>query len=156
MNVNILVDADACPVKGIIEMIAREYQIPVIMFIDTSHELYSEYSKIVTVSQAPDAVDFALMNSAKKGDVVVTGDYGVAAMALGKGAFVIHQHGFLYTNDSIDRMLLERHLVKMNKKGGKRNPHIKGPKKRTSKDDVRFETIFRTLIENIIAGKEPI
>lgn len=147
---NILVDADACPVKGIIEKVAMEYQIPVIMFIDTSHELYSDYSKIITVSKAPDAVDFALMNTAKEGDIVVTGDYGVAAMALGKKAHAIHQHGMIYTNEGIDRMLFERHLVKVNKKSGKRNPHMKGPKKRTSEDDMRFEVTLRKLIVSIL------
>lgn len=144
----ILVDADACPVKKIIEKVAMEYEIPVTMFIDTSHELYSEYSEIVTVSKAPDAVDFALMNRAKKGDIVVTGDYGVAAMALSKGAYAIHQGGLLYTNDTIDRMLFERHLASVNRKSGKHGSHIKGPKKRTSNDDMRFETMFRKLILN--------
>lgn len=148
----ILVDADACPVKKIIERIANEFNIPVIMFIDTSHELYSDYSEIITVSKAPDAVDFALMNRAKKGDIVVTGDYGVAAMALSKCAHAIHQGGMLYTNDNIDRMLLERHLSKVNRKSGKRNPHIKGPKKRTSEDDMRFEKMLRNLIESTLPG----
>ena len=146
----ILVDADACPVKKIIEKVAKEYQIPVTMFIDTSHELYSEYSEIVTVSKAPDAVDFALMNRAKKGDVVVTGDYGVAAMALSKGANAIHQGGMIYTNETIDRMLFERHLASVNRKSGKHGSHMKGPKKRTSNDDMRFETMFRKLIFDLL------
>ena len=146
----ILVDADACPVKKIIEKLAMEFNLPVTMFIDTSHELYSEYSEIITVSKAPDAVDFALMNQAKKGDIVVTGDYGVAAMALAKGAYAIHQGGMLYTNDNIDRMLLERHLVKVNRKSGKRNPHIKNQKKRTSTDDMRFEMMLRNLIQTTL------
>lgn len=146
----ILVDADACPVKKIIEKVAKEYQIPVTMFIDTSHELYSEYSEIVTVSKAPDAVDFALMNRAKKGDVVVTGDYGVAAMALSKGANAIHQGGMIYTNETIDRMLFERHLASVNRKSGKHGSHMKGPKKRTSNDDMRFEMMFRKLIFDLL------
>ena len=150
----ILVDADACPVKKIIEKIAMEYHVPVTMFIDTCHELYSDYSEIIIVSKAPDAVDFALMNQAKKGDIVVTGDYGVAAMALSKGANAIHQGGMLYTDDKIDRMLLERHLAKVNRKSGKRNPHIKGPKKRTSEDDMRFEIMLRDLIRSILKNIE--
>lgn len=49
-----------------------------------------------------DAVDFALVNLCKKSDLVVTQDYGVAAMALSKGAYAIHQSGKWYTNDNID------------------------------------------------------
>lgn len=145
----ILVDADACPVKKIIEKIAMEYKVPVTMFIDTSHELSSTYSEIVTVSTARDAVDFALMNRAHKGDVVVTGDYGVAAMALSKGAYAIHQGGMIYTNETIDRMLFERHLASVNRKSGKHGTRMKGPKKRTSNDDVRFEAVFRKMISEL-------
>ena len=66
----IIVDADACPVKDIIETVAKELKIPVIMMIDTSHILTSDYSEIVTVSKAPDAVDFAVINRAAKGDII--------------------------------------------------------------------------------------
>lgn len=55
-----------------------------------------------------DAVDFSLINLCKKGDIVVTQDYGVAAMALGKGAYGIHQFGRWYTNENIDQLLMER------------------------------------------------
>lgn len=82
----ILVDADACPVKGIIVKIARQYKLPVTMVIDTSHELNDSYSTVITVDKARDSVDIALINLVKTGDIVVTQDYGVAAMALGKKA----------------------------------------------------------------------
>lgn len=55
-----------------------------------------------------DAVDFSLINLCKKGDIVVTQDYGVAAMALGKGAYGIHQSRRWYTNENIDQLLMER------------------------------------------------
>lgn len=132
----ILVDADACPVKDIIESIARKRSIPVTMFIDTSHILSSDYSEIIMVSKAPDAVDFALINHLKKGDIVVTQDYGVGAMALGKGAYAIHPSGKLYTNDNIDAMLMERDIKKRQRRTGVR---IRGhSKKRTTQDDNRF------------------
>ena len=57
------------------------------------------------------AVDFALLNLCQKGDVVVTQDYGVAAMILGKGAYGIHQSARYYTNQNIDTLLMERHLA---------------------------------------------
>ncbi|MCG8401890.1 MAG: DUF188 domain-containing protein, partial [Firmicutes bacterium] len=78
----ILVDADACPVKEIILKIAKQNNIPVIMAVDTSHEIHDDYSKVITVDKARDSVDIALINLIKPGDLVVTQDYGVAAMAL--------------------------------------------------------------------------
>ena len=128
----ILVDADACPVKEIIEKVAREYNIKVIMLIDSSHILYSDYSEIYTVGQGKDAVDIALINKTEQSDIVVTQDYGVAALALGKGAYAINNNGLIYTNDNIDRMLFERHISSRIRRGGgrisgfrKRNPNIK-------------------------------
>jgi uncharacterized protein YaiI (UPF0178 family) len=139
----ILVDADACPVKDIIEEVATELQLPVLMFIDTSHILYSAYSEIVLVSKAPDAVDFALINRTVKGDIVVTQDYGVAAMALGRGAFAIHQNGRVYTDNNIDQLLMERDIAKKLRRAGER---IGGhTKKRTAADDEHFKTAFHTL-----------
>lgn len=139
----ILVDADACPVKEIIEAVAQRYKLPVIMFIDTSHILSSGYSEIVSVSKAPDAVDFALINRTAKGDVVVTQDYGVAAMALGKGARAIHPGGKIYTDSNIDVMLMERDIAKKCRRSGER---IKGhTRKRTAEDDSRFERAFEAL-----------
>ena len=52
---------------------------------DTNHVLSSDYSEIRIIGAGADAVDFALINLCHKGDIVVTQDYGVAAMALGKG-----------------------------------------------------------------------
>ena len=63
-----------------------------------------------------DAVDYKLISICHKGDIVVSQDYGVAAMALGKGAYAIHQSGKWYTNENIDQMLMERRLNK-NQKG---------------------------------------
>lgn len=142
----ILVDADACPVKGIIIKVARERSIPVTMFIDTSHILQDGYSEVVTVDKSRDSVDIALVNRVAKGDVVVTQDYGVAAMALPKGAKAISQNGLVYTNDNIDRLLFERHLgQKIRRSGGKTS----GPRKRTKEDDERFEAAFRSLMAQI-------
>lgn len=87
----ILVDADACPVIPTVERVAKKYDIPVTLLCDTNHVLESDYSEIRIIGAGADAVDFALVNQCKRGDIVVTQDYGVAAMALGKGAYAIHQ-----------------------------------------------------------------
>ena len=108
----ILVDADACPVVSIVEHIAEKYGIPVILLCDTNHVLQSEYSDVKVIGAGVDAVDFALVGLCQEGDLVVTQDYGVAAMILGKGAYGIHQSGKWYTDKNIDRMLMERHISK--------------------------------------------
>jgi uncharacterized protein YaiI (UPF0178 family) len=144
----ILVDADACPVVGIIERVAKEYQIEVTLFCDTSHILNSNYSEIVTVSKGCDAVDFIIVQRGKKGDLVVTQDYGVAAMALGKGLYALHQSGKRYTNENIDQMMFERHMAKKARRTSK-HFRSKGPKKRTQTDDDYFEECLRRLMKEI-------
>lgn len=138
----ILVDADACPVKNIIEKVAKINEIEVIMLIDTSHILESDYSTIITVSQGRDAVDIELINKTVSGDIVITGDYGVATMVLGKKAFAINQNGRIYTNDNIDILMFERHLSRIQRGAGKRGKKIK---KRTREDNERFEESFMNL-----------
>lgn len=141
----ILVDADACPVVRIVEKIAKEQGIPVILLCDTNHVLHSEYSEVKVIGAGADAVDFALIALCKAGDIVVTQDYGVAAMALGKNAYGIHQSGKWYTNENIDQMLMERHLAKqIRRKSGKH--HLKGPSKRRKEDDEQFKTSFQRLL----------
>ena len=104
----IFVDADACPVINIVEDIATKYNIPVPLLCDTNHVLTSDYSEVIVVGAGADAVDYKLISICHRGDIVVTQDYGVAAMALGKGAFAIHQSGKWYTNENIDQMLIEK------------------------------------------------
>lgn len=147
-GMKIYVDADACPVVGIVEKIAKKYEIPVMLLCDTNHILTSDYSEVKIIGAGADAVDFALINLCKKGDIVVTQDYGVAAMALGKGAYGIHQSGRWYTNETIDQMLMERHLNKKARRSSGKN-HLKGPKKRTEEDDLRFEQSFERLIVKV-------
>lgn len=141
----IFVDADACPVVDIVEDIATKYNIPVTLLCDTNHVLTSDYSEVIVVGAGADAVDYKLISICHRGDIVVTQDYGVAAMALGKGAFAIHQSGKWYTNENIDQMLMERHLNKKARRASSRN-HIKGPRKRTEEDDQRFTESFEKLL----------
>ena len=141
----IYVDADACPVVGIVEETAKKYKIPVTLLCDTNHVLHSDYSDVVVVGAGADAVDYKLISICHSGDIVVSQDYGVAAMALGKGAYAIHQSGKWYTNDNIDQMLMERHLNKKARRSSHKN-HIKCPKKRTEEANERFAQSFEKLI----------
>lgn len=141
----IFVDADACPVVDIVEAIDEKYNIPATLLCDTNHVLHSDYSEVIVVGVGAGAVDYKLISICHKGDIVVSQDYGVAAMALGKGAYAIHQSGKWYTDENIDRMLMERHLNKKARRGSAKN-HIKGPKKRTNEDDERFAQSFEKLV----------
>ena len=145
----IFVDADACPVVAIVEKIAKEHNVPVTLLCDTNHVLSSAYSEVVIVGAGADAVDYKLISICHKGDIVVSQDYGVAAMALGKGAYAIHQSGKWYTNDNIDQMLMERHLNKKARRASQKN-HLKGPKKRTAEDDEYFRESFEKMILKVM------
>lgn len=132
----ILVDADACPVKEIIARLGRSRGVHVIMICDTSHIIRDGYSEVMTVDKARDSVDLALVNRLKPSDIVISQDYGVAAMALGKGCRVLNQNGMEYDEDNIDRLLFERHLAqKVRRAGGKTS----GNKKRSKENDSDFE-----------------
>ena len=147
----VFVDADACPVVGIIEKVAQEHNVSVTLLCDTNHVLSSDYSEVIVVGAGADAVDYKLISICHKGDIVVSQDYGVAAMALGKGAYAIHQSGKWYTNENIDQMLMERHLNKKARRASRKN-HLKGPRKRTSEDDERFRESFKKMIQVLQNG----
>lgn len=142
---DIYVDADACPVVRIVETVAQKHGIPVTLLCDTNHVLNSDYSQVKVVGAGADAVDYKLISMCRAGDIVVSQDYGVAAMALGKGAYAIHQSGKWYTDENIDQMLMERHLNKKARRSSGKN-HMKGPRKRTEEDDIRFAESFEKLV----------
>lgn len=144
----IFVDADACPVVKIIEKIAKKYSIGVTLLCDTNHILQSDYSEVRIIGAGADAVDYALVNMLCKGDVAVTQDYGVAAMVLTKGGYCIHQSGRIFTDENIGGLLMDRHLAKKARMSNSKH-HIKGPKKRTTDDDKRFEEEFEKLIAEL-------
>ncbi len=143
-----LIDADACPVTKIVENIAKMNDIELLLVCDTSHIITVDYGEVIVVSKGNDSADFYLVNKVSKGDIVVTGDYGVAAMALAKGGHPIHHSGKWFTSDNIDQMLFERHMSKKARKGSN-HYRGKGPKKRTPLDDKRFYESFLSLLSVI-------
>lgn len=143
----ILVDADACPVKEIIVRLASERNLPVTMLIDTSHEIHDGYSRVITVDKGRDSADIRLVNLIENGDIVVTQDFGVAAMALAKGAKVLNQNGMIYDNSNMDRLLFERALGQEVRRAGGRTGKIK---KRTKQDDEAFARALSRMIRESI------
>ena len=149
----IFIDADACPVVRETEEVAAKYSVPVVLLCDTNHVLHSDYSEVKVIGAGADAVDFALVNCCKAGDLVVTQDYGVAAMALGKKAYAIHQNGWQYTNENIERLLMERHLVKKARRASSKS-HLKGPRKRLAEDNWQYQEKLEHLLRKIREEKD--
>lgn len=141
----ILIDGDGCPVIDLTINIAKKFNIDVIIMCDTSHIFNKEGAKTMVFSKGADSVDFALINLVKKDDIVITQDYGLAAMAINKAYYVINQNGLIYTNDNIDRLLYNRHISKKIRKSGGR---VKGPKKRSNEDNINFENALIEICKN--------
>lgn len=71
-------------------------------------------------SKGADSVDFALVNLVNSDDIVITQDYGLAAMCLARGARPLSQDGMEYTAEDIDSLLLARHTAKKIRNSGGR------------------------------------
>ena len=142
----IFIDADGCPVTKLTVRVAKEKEIPCTIICDTSHMFDIPDVKVITVENGADSADFRLVNLVQKGDIAVTQDYGLAAMCLSKGAFVLHQDGKQYTEDNISGLLEFRAISKKIRKAGGR---LKGNPKRTPEQDLAFEAALRQLIESL-------
>lgn len=140
----ILIDADGCPVVDITLRVAKRYGVECIIFSDTSHVFEKEGARTVVCSKGADSVDFALVNRAMCGDLVITQDYGLAGMCLARRAAVFNQDGLQYTEDNIDALLHSRHVLsKIRESGGR----TKGPKKRGRVQDEAFERALIRYLE---------
>ncbi len=140
----ILIDADGCPVVDITLRVAKRYGVECIIFCDTSHVFEIEGAETVVCSKGADSVDFAIVNRAASGDLVITQDYGLAGMCLARNAAVFNQDGLRYTGDNIDALLHSRHVSRKIRESGGRT---KGPKKRARVQDEAFETALTQYLE---------
>lgn len=139
----ILIDADGCPVVELTLAVAAQFHTEVMLFCDTSHALHWPGVPTVTVEKGPDSVDFALINRLEAGDIVITQDYGLAAMCLARQGLPLNQNGLIYTAENIDALLAARHTAKKIRNAGGR---LKGPAKREQKQDIAFERSLRRLL----------
>jgi uncharacterized protein YaiI (UPF0178 family) len=139
----IIVDADACP-KSILRIcmeLGAKYKVPVWTVASFNHIIDSSHH--IMVGNASQETDIKIMNLANFGDVVITHDYGLAAMILSKQAWVIHPNGWEYKPDTINFLLEEREAKARFRRGGGRT---KGPKKRDLKDDKEFERCLENVL----------
>lgn len=139
----ILIDADGCPVVDEAASIAKQYQLECLILCDTSHSIERVGAQTLVFSKGADSVDFALVNLVRPGDIVITQDYGLAAMCLARNATTLDQNGMEYTADNIDALLLARHTAKKIRSSGGR---LKGPAKRTAAQDKAFSAALIQLL----------
>ncbi|MDF2655546.1 MAG: hypothetical protein K0R19_2020 [Bacillota bacterium] len=139
----LLIDADGCPVVDIAVGFAKKHRLECLILCDTSHVFEKEGASTLIFSKGADSVDFALVNIASSGDIVITQDYGLAAMCLSKQALVLNQDGKEYTVENIDGLLSFRHTAKKIRNAGGR---LKGPSKRTPAQDEAFKAALDRLL----------
>ena len=143
---NILIDADGCPVVDLTLQIAKQFGIPVIILCDTSHQIEREGAQTLVFDKGTDSVDFALVNRVKPSDIVITQDYGLASMCLARCARVLNQNGLEYTADNMDALMLRRYENKKLLRAGK---YPKGSAKRTKEQDEAFSSTLTSIMEGV-------
>ena len=143
----LVIDADGCPVVALAVKTAEKYGVRCVLVCDTAHTFSDVPAEIITVSQGADSADFRIVNLLDAGDIVVTQDYGLAAMCLAKNATAINQNGLIYSEKNMDELLLSRYIHKKVRRAGGR---MKGPKKRTKLQDESFDKALTVLLEERI------
>jgi uncharacterized protein YaiI (UPF0178 family) len=142
------IDADACPVTSEAISVARSHGAPVIL-VGNSTQTFDKHLRrngveAIQVGQGRDAADFAIVERLQTGDIVVTQDIGVAAMALGRGAKALSPRGRIFWLATIDAELAVRHAEQKHRRAGGRTG---GPSKFTEEDREHFvdslERLFR-------------
>lgn len=149
-NPTLFVDADACPVTRAVITIARAHRVPVVLVGNATQNLGRHTSRpgveAVQAGSGRDAADFAIIERLRPGDVVVTGDLGLAAMALGRGARVLGFRGREHTVDTIDLELAVRHAEQKHRRGGGRT---RGPAPLTDEHRENFEAALERLLASL-------
>ncbi|MDD3652745.1 MAG: DUF188 domain-containing protein [Desulfotomaculaceae bacterium] len=144
--VKIIIDADAVP-KSVLEIcrqVSGQFTVPLVTVANFNHRIESE--RHIVVGDTSQEADIEVANQASKGDIVVTQDWGLAAIVLGKGAMALSPAGRIFNPASIDFLLEEREIKAKHRRSGGRT---KGPAKRTARDDSNFKHSLYKLLENL-------
>lgn len=139
----LFIDADGCPVVSLSVEIARAHGIKAVIVKNYAHEIESDWADVVTVDKSSDSADYYIANHLRPGDIVITQDYGLAAMVLSRGAWCLTQNGLEVTDANIGRLLDNRHLNRLIRKRGGRGTRFK---KRTPEADRAFAAALEGLL----------
>lgn len=135
----IWIDGDACPVKNIIIDLAKKADLPVTIVKNHSHQISIPGVEVVTVDGSSDSADYYITNHIQPKDLVVTQDYGLAAMVLARKGEAMTIMGARLTEWNIDMHLSRRHV---NREMRRKHQKYTKFKKRSSKDDSVFREAF--------------
>ncbi|EFR87727.1 YaiI/YqxD family protein [Listeria marthii] len=142
----ILVDADACPVKSEIKQVAKEFHLEVTFVASFNHySVNTNGENWIFVDTGKESADMRMMNLAKKGDIIVTQDIGLASILLAKGTFVFSNRGELYREEEMSLMLDIRYRHAKERQQGK---YSKGPKAMSDADRSLFQDRLTTFLQN--------
>lgn len=140
---HLFIDADGCPVVNPALKIAARRRVPAVLVCDTAHQIQRKGAETIVVDKGADSADFSLVSRIASGDLVITQDYGLAAMCLARNARVINQDGMRYTVENIDGLLASRaEAAKIRRAGGR----LKGPSKRTPEQTEAFVAAFDAMV----------
>ena len=161
MRPTIYIDADACPVTSETLAVARKNALPAVVAGNATQNLARHIRRgdpreprdgfwvdTLPVGIGADAADFAIVQELEPGDIVVTQDYGLAALCLARAARVLDQNGRVYDESNIDALLSMRHLSARARRAGGR---VKGPPKRRPQQDEAFRLALEEMLDG--AGK---
>jgi uncharacterized protein YaiI (UPF0178 family) len=140
----IIVDADATP-KNALEIcrrVAKEFSVTLVTVASFNHRIESDHH--IVVGNASQEADTQVVNITSREDIVITQDWGLAAMVLGKGAKALSPMGRIFHEDTIDFLLEEREIKARFRRGGGRT---RGPRKRTAADDLNFKNSLYSLLK---------
>lgn len=140
------VDADACPRSVLQYLRSAEsmlgYQLQTVA--SQNHRL--EHPGHITVGPESQATDLAIINRLRRGDLVVTQDWGLAALVLAKGGKAIAPTGSIYRSEQMPLLLEQRNVLARFRRGGGRT---RGPSPRQAADDQRFQAAFQQLLVEV-------
>ena len=145
----ILIDADACPVVDIAIVAGLRYRVKCALFCDTSHDIRRSGAITVVVDKAAEHTPVALSRCAAKDDIVITQDYDLAALCLGRGAKVLHHDGWEYTSENIEELLMQR---QQEMEARAKRVRTRREKPRTADQDRAFASALDSLLRKILQG----
>lgn len=147
----VLVDADSCPVLDVVRQVCERAGVPVVTVASYRHQITGEGH--ITVGPEPEAADLAIINRTERGDIVITRDYGLAALVLARGAHALNHWGHRFRDEEMDSRLAQAALNERLRRTGRR---VHTPHRRTHERGVPFAVALRTLLQEVLKGELPL
>ena len=108
----ILVDADACPVKQEVYRVAKRYGLKVMLVANSPINIPQEDGiSLVVVNGQLDAADDWIVDHATRDNILITGDIPLAARCVKRGVRVLGTRGKVFTEATIGNVLATRDLL---------------------------------------------